>query len=103
LDDAAKDAALALVLDFVRSCARSMHHARRERARESPHQWWEREGPALQRLGVAQRYPLASRIGAAAGEAHGAAQDAKAHYMFGLEVILRGIDAEGRRDNAFPE
>ncbi|WP_276061405.1 TetR/AcrR family transcriptional regulator C-terminal domain-containing protein [Mycolicibacterium confluentis] len=91
LPDAGKDAALALVLDFVRSCARSMHHAQRERAQESPQQWWEREGAQLARLGVIERFPLASRIGSATGEAQGAAQDADAHYAFGLEVILRGI------------
>ena len=93
LPDAGKDAALALVLDFVRSGARSIQHARRERAQESAQQWWEREGAQLARLGGTERHPLASRIGTAAGETHGAAQDAEAHYEFGLEVILRGIAA----------
>jgi hypothetical protein len=93
LPDTTKDAALALVLDFVRSCARSIAHARREREQESPGQWWEREGARLARLGVAERYPLASRVGTAAGETYGAANDAEAAYAFGLDVILQGIEA----------
>lgn len=97
LPDATKDAVLTLVLDFVRSCARSLDHARREREQQSPGQWWEREGARLAGLGIAERYPLASRIGAAAGEAHGAAHDAQAAYVFGLDVILQGIEATAIR------
>lgn len=93
LSDADKDAALTLVLDFVRSCARARAHARRERAQESPEQWWEREGSKLVTLGVTERFPLASRIGTAAGQAHSAAFDADAHYEFGLRTILRGLES----------
>ncbi|BBX68005.1 TetR/AcrR family transcriptional regulator C-terminal domain-containing protein [Mycolicibacterium psychrotolerans] len=97
LSDTDKDAALTLVLDFVRSCARARAHARRERTQESPEQWWQREGAKLATLGVTERYPLASRVGTAAGQAHSAAHDADAHYEFGLRAILHGIDALDRR------
>lgn len=93
LGDADKDAALTLVLDFARSCARALAHARREREQESPGQWWAREGARLAALGVAERYPLASRIGAAAGAAHGAAHDADTALAFGLNVLLNGLAA----------
>ncbi|KUI21781.1 TetR family transcriptional regulator [Mycobacterium sp. IS-1496] len=93
LSDADKDAALAVVLDFARSCARALAHARREREQEPPRQWWEREGAKLAALGIAERYPLASRIGTAAGEARGAAHDADAALAFGLEVLLDGLSA----------
>ena len=96
LSDADKDAALTLVLDFVRSCARARAHARRERAQESPDRWWQREGAKLAALGVTERFPLASRIGTATGQTHSAAHDADAHYEFGLRAILRGIDDLGR-------
>lgn len=93
LDDADKDAALALVLDFARSCARAQAHARREREQETPLQWWDREGAKLAALGIADRYPLASRIGSAAGQAQGAARDADAALAFGLDVLLTGLSA----------
>ncbi len=97
LPDATKDAALTLVLDFVRSSARSIDHARREREQQTPEQWWEHQGARFAGLGVAERYPLASRVGTATGETHGAANDAQAAYVFGLEVILEGIEATAIR------
>lgn len=91
LPDSERDAALTLVLDFVRASARALAHARRERAQETPEQWWEREGAKLAQLGVTERFPLASRIGTAAGQAQNAANDADTAYAFGLKVILAGL------------
>lgn len=93
ISDADKDAALALVLDFARSCARALAHARREREQETPERWWEREGARLAALGFTDRYPLAARIGSAAGTARGAAHDADAALAFGLDVLLNGLSA----------
>lgn len=92
LDDAARDQALALVLTFVRSSARALEAAAGERAQESPEQWWAREGAELAALGVEERYPRASRVGRAAGEAMDAAADARAAHRFGLDVLLDGLD-----------
>jgi len=92
LDDPAKDAALTLVLDFVRASARSQVAAAAERASGTPEEWWEREGAQLAALGVADRFPLAERVGSAAGEATRAAHDAGHGYRFGLAVILDGIE-----------
>lgn len=91
LDDVAKDAALTLVLDFVRASARAKAAAAAERSLESPEEWWQREGAHLAALGIADRFPLAQRIGTAAGAATRAAQDADSSYRFGLKVILDGI------------
>lgn len=93
LSDVDKDAALTLLLDFARSSARALAHARREREQEAPHQWWEREGAKLAALGITDRYPLASRIGSAAGAARGAAHDADAALAFGVDVLLNGLSA----------
>lgn len=93
ISDVEKDAALGLVLDFVRASARAMIHAERERAEETPEAWWAREGADLAALGIAERFPLAQRIGTAAGEHQGAARDAGHAHRFGLEVVLDGIDA----------
>ncbi len=96
LDDVAKDAALALVIDFVRASSRAMEAAERERADESPEQWWAREGQLLASLGVEQRFPLASRVGSAAGAEARAAHDAHRAYEFGLAVVLDGIERQQR-------
>ena len=94
LRDVDKDAALTLVLDFVRASARAMSHARTERAQESPQQWWAREGAVLAQLEIADRFPLAHRIGTAAGQVQQAAKDAERAYRFGLQIILDGLDAK---------
>jgi len=93
VDDATRDAILAMLLDFVRASARAIEHARRERAVEDPQQWWEREGVRLAALDLAGRFPLAERIGTAAGAARGAAANAEAAYRFGLGLILDGVAA----------
>lgn len=93
LTDTDKDAALNVVLDFVKASARALAHATRERTHEDPQQWWEREGAKLAVLGIEARFPLASRIGTAAGEAQGAARDSRRAYEFGLPVILDGLAA----------
>jgi AcrR family transcriptional regulator len=93
LDDAAKDQALALVLTFVRSSARALAAARDERRLETPEQWWAREGAELAGLGIEERFPVASRVGQAAGSATNAAADARAAHAFGLAVLLDGLAA----------
>ncbi|MFT4200678.1 TetR/AcrR family transcriptional regulator [Gordonia sp. (in: high G+C Gram-positive bacteria)] len=93
LPDVEKDAVLTLIHDFARANARSMAAARVERVEEDPHEWWEREGAKLAVLGIEARFPLATRVGSAAGEAQGAARDADAAYRFGLDLILDGIAA----------
>lgn len=91
LPDPDKDSVLTLVIDFVRSSARSIEHGRRESLSESAEQWWDREGRKLRSLGVTDRFPLASRVGTATGQARGAANDAQTAYSFGLDVILNGV------------
>ena len=49
--------------------------------------------PLLARVITAEQYPLASRVGSAAGEAQGAAYDARRAYEFGLERVLAGLAA----------
>jgi len=93
LSDSDTDAALSLVIDFVRASVRAMQHAALERAEESAADWWAREGELLARLGVADEFPLASRIGTATGQAHDAANDAQWAFEFGLSVILDGLEA----------
>lgn len=99
LDDVTKDAALTVVLDFVRASARAQAQARADRAAEDPATWWEREGAKLAALDLAGRFPLADRIGSAAGSANRAATDAETAYHFGLNLILDGVEAAATRSS----
>ncbi|WP_405134427.1 TetR/AcrR family transcriptional regulator C-terminal domain-containing protein [Nocardia sp. NBC_01388] len=60
---------------------------------ESDHDWWQRAAPLLQRVFSADRYPLAARVGAAAGQAHDSAYSAGHAYDFGLARVLDGLAA----------
>lgn len=97
LSDVERDAALTLVLDFVRAAARSAQRVQEERADETAQEWWDREGQALAALGLAAEFPLADRIGTAAGQEQGAAYDPERAFRFGLEVILDGLEARQHR------
>ena len=55
-------------------------------------EWWESAGPLLAEVVDPERYPLASRVGTAAGEAQGGAYDAERAYRFGLERIIEGLE-----------
>jgi hypothetical protein len=46
----------------------------------------------LKRVLEPERYPIASRVGAAAGEAHNAAFAPEHAFVFGLSTVLDGIE-----------
>ncbi len=95
LADVDRDACLAYVVGFVRAAALAEQDAHAARA-ESGHddaQWWAVAGPALARVLDPADYPLASRVGAPAGAAHGGAADPGHVYRFGLERVLDGLAA----------
>ncbi|GAA1058292.1 TetR family transcriptional regulator [Agromyces luteolus] len=80
------DACLTLIVDFARSSAVSAVAASAPDA-----DWWQEAGPALAEHVVPERFPLATSIGAAAGEEHGSARDDEHAWRFGLARILDGI------------
>lgn len=89
------DACLTLLVDFARSSAEAANVA------SAPEPgWWEAAAPALAQHVTAERFPLAARIGAAAGEHLGAARDDDHAFRFGLERILDGIAELARRPGA---
>ncbi|AYF73465.1 TetR family transcriptional regulator [Nocardia yunnanensis] len=93
LDDLAMDAALTYVLGFVTSTAQlAIDTAKAARdSGESDRDWWERAAPLLARVFDAERYPLAARVGAVAGQAHDSAYSADHAYEFGLGRVLDGL------------
>ena len=88
LTDVEMDAALTFLLGFVQSNAVAAQEAA---AAGSDAEWWETAGPLLARLVDPERYPLASRVGSAAGAEQDAAFDAGRAYEFGLERLLDGL------------
>lgn len=102
LDDVDVDACLAHLLGFVQSCARAAVDARAARADSgvTDEQWWAANAPLLSRVLDPNRFPRATRIGAAAGAAHGTAHDPEHAYEFGLARLLDGLGRliDGERD-----
>ena len=85
LSDVDMDAALTLVLGFVQGIAAQ------EPATTPDAEWWETAGPLLAEVVDPERYPLASRVGTAAGEAQGGAYDAERAYR-SVRSLLEGLD-----------
>jgi AcrR family transcriptional regulator len=86
LSDVDMDAALTLVLGFVQGIAAQ------EPATTPDAEWWEAAGPLLAEVVDRDSYPLASRVGTAAGEAQGGAYDPDRAYEFGLRRIIEGLE-----------
>ncbi len=86
LDDVRRDAALSFVLDFARSGAAALVGA--DQGDFGP--LWSEASPRLASY-VGDGFPLARRVGQAAGEAMGAPYDAALAWQFGLDRVLAGL------------
>ncbi|WP_344100182.1 TetR/AcrR family transcriptional regulator [Myceligenerans crystallogenes] len=93
LTDLEMDQAVAVLAGFAGNIARSQVRMRAaERASGmSEAEWWEANAPELGRLTAGRRYPLADRVGQAAGQAYQASADPAAELEFGLARIIDGI------------
>jgi hypothetical protein len=93
LTDVEMDDCLTYLLDFVQANARAAADARtaRQRTGRTDQQWWQAAGPVLARYLDPDRYPLATRVGSAAGQAHGTAYHPDHAYRFGLRRVLDGL------------
>ena len=93
LSDVDQDAALTLVLGFVEASARAatVTHASRRGSGQTDRQWWRANSGFLARVLDPAAYPTASRVGSAAGAAHGTAYDPDHAYAFGLDRVLDGL------------
>jgi hypothetical protein len=93
LSDVDMDSALTYLLGFVTSVARIAIDTRAAQADSgmSDHAWWERAEPLLASVLDADCFPLAARVGTAAGHAHDSAYSAQHAYEFGLARVLDGL------------
>lgn len=95
LTDVEMDAVLTLVHNHAEGMARRYVGARQavQRSGITDLQWWEATAPVFAQVYDAERFPLATRVGAAAGGEYDAAHDPEHAYRFGLERLLDGIAA----------
>lgn len=95
LSDLEMDLVASVVSDHVRGAARTALEGRlaAQRTGQSDAQWWDAHGELLQQLVDPQRFPLATRVGAAAGAEYGATTAPERSFEFGLQRLLDGIQA----------
>ena len=93
LDDVLMDASLTYLLGFVQAWARAAADARavQHDTAMDENEWWATSGPLLARVLDETAYPIAARVGSAAGAAHGSAYSPGHAYTFGLERVLAGL------------
>jgi AcrR family transcriptional regulator len=93
LGDVQRDAALTHLLTFVRAWAGDAAAARATRGDTTggDERWWAASEPVLRKHLDPGGYPLATRVGTAAGTAHRAAYAPQHAYDFGLRIILDGL------------
>lgn len=93
LDDLEMDQTVALLNGHAAGAARA-RHAVRLAERESgmtEMEWWEANAETLGELMAGRDYPIAARVGTAAGEAYQAASDPEREFDFGLARIVDGL------------
>jgi hypothetical protein len=95
LTDVEMDMTIALLSDFVHGAVRgAINHAQAEQQTGmSELEWWERFQPLLAKVFDPERFPTASRVGAAAGEEFQAAAAPSRTFEFGLQRLLDGLEA----------
>ncbi len=87
LDDVVRDAALTFVLDFVRASGRAPLPGPRA---EELAQLWASVAPRLAAY-VGEDFPLAARVGSAAGEVLQGAYSPQDAWRFGLDRVIDGL------------
>ncbi|GAA0405011.1 TetR family transcriptional regulator [Acrocarpospora corrugata] len=94
LTDLEMDSIVTLVSGYVHGAARGAMEASRapQETGMTDEQWWQTYGPLLNTLVDHTRFPIAARVGTAAGEAHGGAYNPDHAFEFGLARVLDGIE-----------
>ncbi|HEV7648886.1 MAG TPA: TetR/AcrR family transcriptional regulator [Actinophytocola sp.] len=94
LTDLEMDSVVTVVSVYVQGAARAAVEAAGS-ARDTgmtDDEWWSEYGPLLEKVFDPSRFPVAARVGAAAGEAYQAAYDPEHGFEFGLARVLDGIE-----------
>jgi AcrR family transcriptional regulator len=93
LSDVEMDAVLTLILTHVEGAARAQvtQDRTQQDTRMTDEEWWVSRAPLLDKLIDPARFPVATRVGQAAGQEYQSAFSPKFAFTFGLERILAGI------------
>nr|MDT0666573.1 TetR/AcrR family transcriptional regulator C-terminal domain-containing protein [Micromonospora sp. DSM 115978] len=96
------DSVVTLVNSFVSGVARVPVDAAAAEALtgNTDEQWWYAHEPILSKVMDPTRFPLASRVGQAFGEAYNAAYEPNQGFEFGLERVLDGVEVLVRSRNS---
>lgn len=102
LSDVEMDAALTLVLTHVEGCARAQANLERTQRDTgmTDAEWWVTQEPLLDKVIDLARFPVAARVGAAAGQEYQAASNPEHVFAFGLDRILDGLSEFIRSKNS---
>lgn len=94
LTDIEMDDTLTLVLSHVSSVARTrlLQHSEREQSGQTDLEWWVATAPLLETVMSGQHFPVAGRVGQAAGTAHQSVTNPEHALSFGLDRILDGVE-----------
>jgi AcrR family transcriptional regulator len=94
LDDLEMDSVITLINGYVTGAARGAVEAAQAEGNTgmTDEEWWYAHSPFFAKVFDPARYPLATRVGATAGEAHNAAYDPRHAFEFGLQRVLDGIE-----------
>ncbi|PBC50567.1 TetR/AcrR family transcriptional regulator [Rhodococcus sp. ACPA1] len=94
LSDLDMDSVVTLLDSFVAGAARAAVDAAALAAKgEADSEWWQRVAPHFEKVFDPDRFPLAARVGASAGEHHDAAYAPAHAFEFGLARLLDGVGA----------
>ncbi len=95
LDDLEMDSVVTLVNGYVHGAARGAADSAQARRSTglTDEQWWHAHAPHLSKVMDPERFPIATRVGTAAGAAHHAAYNPDHAFEFGLQRVLDGIEA----------
>jgi AcrR family transcriptional regulator len=93
LSDVDMDLVVTLLSNYVRGAVRTALEAAEAERRTgmSEEQWWATYAPLLERVFDGDAYPVAARVGAAAGEEFQSAIVPERAFEFGLQRVLDGI------------
>ena len=93
ISDIEMDQVVTLLAGFVGSAARTARDQERtlQRSGMNDAEWWEVNAPLLEKVMDGSAYPLAGRVGQAAGEAYNAASNPELAFEFGLARVIDGI------------
>ena len=102
LGDIDMDLIIATLGNYVHGAVRAAIEAAQavQQTGKTDVQWWEEHAPLLEKVFDGERYPTATRVGAAAGEEYNAPSDPLRAFEFGLRLLLDGVEAHLRNATA---